>query len=102
MNGLRFDAPNDIALLRFAAADVARRAVREADESVEPESKWSARGFPNVGRAGFTLDGHVTAVVGLQIQLYVNQGTVRDWVGMSGAPVQQGDWVIGLISSDVT
>lgn len=108
VNGLRYDAVNDVALLKPAEAPgwqplTSRAAAFEKpDESVEPESKWSARGYPNIGRAGFTLDGQVTAVMGTQIQLYVNQGTVRDWGGMSGAPVQQGDWVIGLISSDVT
>ena len=108
VHGLSFDEANDVALLSIAAQPEwkpwALRAAgfERADESVEPGSKWSARGFPNVGRAGFTLDGQVTAVVGTQIQLYVNQGTVRDWGGMSGAPVQMGDWVIGLISSDIT
>lgn len=107
VNGLRYDVANDVALLRLAKSPewqplpTRAAAFVRPDETVEAESKWSALGFPNVGSAGFTLDGHVTAVMGSQIQLYVNQGTVRDWGGMSGAPVLQGDWVIGLISSDV-
>jgi hypothetical protein len=108
VNGLRFDAASDVAILRLAETPEwqplasCAAAFERPDDSVQPESKWSAHGFPNLRRAGFTLDGQVTAVVGTQIQLHVKQGTVLHWGGMSGAPVQQGYWVIGLISSDVT
>jgi hypothetical protein len=104
----RFDAANDIALLRIntdlpwlAAVGVAV-ALERPDGFVAPGSKWSSRGFPNVGQAGFTLDGHIADAQNLRLQLSVAQGTIRDWGGMSGAPVVQGHWVIGVVTEEVT
>jgi hypothetical protein len=113
-----FDADSDLALLTLDLPkdneiELARirKWLRESvvvaspsehqDDAVEPNTPWSAEGFPNVSEGLFKLTGKVTAVHPQRLQLTVDQGTLIHWAGMSGSPVLQGEWIIGVITDDI-
>lgn len=96
------DDKADLVLLRAASPGEALPVVNTAPGLGE---RWSALGFPaEEGGQPFSLTGTLAARYAADqaraLQLTVEQGTVRNWEGMSGAPVLVGGAVAGVITQE--
>jgi formylglycine-generating enzyme required for sulfatase activity len=101
------DREADVAVLHVGESDRPRiqasMVLSLADRKPEQDAEWRARGFPKEAKGEEqTADGHVTnpSTNKGRLELFVNQGTLQTWAGISGAALIIENRVAGIVTAE--